>query len=234
MSNAYRGRGGRGRPRHRNRHYNPRDTVDTYFGRGSNKRDRSYSPDERSVRRRDESDNRSTQHREDSPNDRTRRREDSLDSRSDAGHTLREESRDSGRGDVTPRVRRELSPYHRPSSAEMDEVARRDLEQQFRRFQQKRDVENAAIKRARETKAAVARASEDVEMTPAAQELVDDSVSPKARGKQKAVEPIFVADSSTATPGKSTNDLDFLDTLWALDEDGNALPPLPSSPENEA
>ncbi|KAJ7757606.1 hypothetical protein B0H16DRAFT_1457767 [Mycena metata] len=101
----------------------------------------------------------------------------------------------------------------------MDEVSRHDLEQQFSKFQEKRNAENAAIQRAREAKAAPVRASEDVEMTLAAQELVDVSVSPKDKGKQKAVEPIFVASSSTAATPKPANDLDFLNTLWALDEE---------------
>ncbi|KAJ7764779.1 hypothetical protein B0H16DRAFT_1454603 [Mycena metata] len=259
---VYRGRGGRGRPRHRNRHYNP--PVDTYFGRGSNKRGRSDSPDERDVRRREDSGHythrredsgdRYTHRREDSGDRYTHRREDSgdrythrrdvsldtrtyreeesVDARSDADYNVRDERRVSGRGDENPRARHDSPPYRRPSSAEMDEVSRRDLEQQFSKFQEKRDAENAAIQRAREAKRAPAQASEDVEMTLAAQDLVDVSVSPKDKGKQKAVEPIFVASSSTAATPKPANDLDFLDTLWALDDEGNELPALPN-PDDE-
>ncbi|KAJ7881682.1 hypothetical protein B0H13DRAFT_1891259 [Mycena leptocephala] len=250
---------GRGRNPGRNNTYSTRQ-VDTYFGPTIGlKRTRSRSPDERVVRRRDHSEERDYRsdagrvYREDS---REYRSQAGPSHRSDSRDYARSSTyRSPSPGDHTPRGRRDdRTPVRRPSSRSMDAVARRSLERQLRNFQKDREAD-LAKKRQHE------RASEDVEMTPAPphvpEDLIDltdparletslrspvyDPATDKGKKKDPAEGPGLPATSTSGGNSAVSGtvdpaDLAFLELEgidWALDEDGNALPALPTNPDDE-
>ncbi|KAJ6464716.1 hypothetical protein DFH09DRAFT_1346753 [Mycena vulgaris] len=198
-TNSYRGRGG-----YHNNNHHARNAGDTYFGRAydSTKRDRTRSPEDRTVRRRRDSR---------SPGDGGRGRN---YSRSTNNHrSLSPEDDHRGR-------RETRSPYRRPSSRSMDATARRSTERQLREFQRARDAEIAARVQDRRSREDNPRAGpstsgttrapatqEDVEMTPAP--LIDFSGTvDNGKGKDKATAPPPSTSPSVADP------LDFLADLF--------------------
>ncbi|KAJ7921743.1 hypothetical protein B0H13DRAFT_2318063 [Mycena leptocephala] len=122
----------------------------------------------------------------------------------------------------------------------MDAVARRSLERQLRNFQKDREAD-LAKKRQHDD------ASEDVEMTPAPphvpEDLIDltDPATNKGKKKDPAEGPGLPATSTSGGNSAVSGtvdpaDLAFLELEgidWTLEEDGNALPALPTNPDDE-
>ncbi|KAJ7658548.1 hypothetical protein B0H17DRAFT_1261940 [Mycena rosella] len=219
--------------------------VDTYYGGGARKRSRSRSAYARRTRARHGS--RSYLCSRSCESARYYR---SVSRDSDSAYhsalnthgrsTSKTTVRSTSPGDRTPRGQRlSRSPSRRPSSRSMDAVARRSMERQFQKFQAARLVENDAIKEKRALDAqekAAKQHSEDVEMTPAPEIQRDatGSSNHKTSDKGKAKDPAEgkgLGGESASGSGSVEADnagIEFLDLNWALDNDGNFLPPLPS------
>ncbi|KAJ7639600.1 hypothetical protein B0H17DRAFT_1106158 [Mycena rosella] len=109
----------------------------------------------------------------------------------------------------------------------------------FQRFQAARLVENDAIKEKRALDArekAAKHHSEDVEMTPAPEIQRDATgssnhkTSDKGEARDLAEGKGLGGASASGSGSVEANNagIEFLDLNWALDNDGNFLPPLPS------
>jgi hypothetical protein len=222
----------------------PSYKVDTYYGKGSEyggstsgKRGRTISPEERHTRARRDS--------------RSPSRSEVPDHyRSSSSSTFRSPSPEPG--DRTPRGRRVTrSPEpirRRPDSRTEEEAAKRSRERLGRELdifqkQRLREIDARQRKEAEDAHAAAKSASvtvhsEDVEMTPApAGDLIDlatpeTAPKDKGKGKEKAVDLEEGAGTSGGLDAPES-DLDFFDTLWAMDENGNILPPLPKAGTDE-